>query len=33
LLTVTLTLVQIWRGRAAAPIDAPPQRRDAVQCQ
>ncbi|GGI21174.1 AI-2E family transporter [Bradyrhizobium guangdongense] len=31
LLAVTLTLVQIWRGRLAAPIDAPPQQRDAVQ--
>jgi predicted PurR-regulated permease PerM len=31
LLAVTLTLVQIWRGRAATPIDAQPKRRDAVQ--
>ncbi|WP_049831941.1 AI-2E family transporter [Bradyrhizobium japonicum] len=32
LLAVTLTLVQIWRSRAAASIDAPPQQRDAMQC-
>lgn len=32
LLGLTLTLLQIWRGRAAAPIDAPTQQRDAVQC-
>lgn len=32
LLAVTLTLVQIRRSRAAAPIGAPPQQRDAVPC-
>ncbi|UGX97975.1 AI-2E family transporter [Bradyrhizobium barranii subsp. barranii] len=32
LLAVTLTLVEIWRSRAAASIDAPPQQRDAMQC-
>lgn len=31
LLAVTLTLLQIWRDRAAAAIDAPPQQRDAIQ--
>lgn len=32
LVAVTLTLVQIWRGRTAALIDAQPQERDAVKC-
>jgi len=32
LLALSLTLLQIWRGRAAAPIDAPSGQRDAVQC-
>jgi predicted PurR-regulated permease PerM len=31
LLAVTLTLAQIWLGRAATPIDAQPKRRDGVQ--